>query len=461
MKTTSLIKPLTNHLAAMDHRLGAIEYRPIASLKSHERKLRKHSAASIVKLMGSIREFGFALPLLVDTDSVLIVGEARLEAARRLGMTELPVITADQWSRAQVKAYRLADNRLAELGEWNNEELVLELSEILDMDEVHLDSLGWETAEIDKLFDWNETGGCAPADDPADAQMAPPEHPVTRPGDIWQLGKHRLMCASSLEAATWALLMDGKIAAMAFSDPPFNVPIDGHVCGLGKVKHAEFAQASGEMSKAEFTEFLTGHIGAMAGCIADGGLLYLCIDWRHMAEMSDAVAACGLALINVCVWNKSNGGMGSLYRSKYELVFVAKKGTAPHTNNVQLGKHGRYRTNVWDYAGINSFGAGRMDDLASHPTVKPNALVADAIRDVTRAGEIVIDGFMGSGTTILAAERAKRVAYGIEIEPGYVDVAIKRWEKMTGEIAVLASTGQLFAEVAAERGEATAEPEAG
>lgn len=457
MTQSDTISVLPNQIAAIEQRLGPIEYKPIASIASYGRKLRKHPEQQIVKLAASIRQFGFALPLLVDGEGGLIVGEARLEAAKRAGLTELPVIVADHWSRAQVKAYRLADNRLAEDASWNNEELVLELTEILELDEVSIDTLGWETSEIDKLFDWSEAGGGDAGEDPADAQVALPDNPVTRAGDIWVLGKHRLMCGSSLDQAAWQMLMDGRVAAMGFTDPPYNVPVGGHVSGLGKIKHAEFAMASGEMSRPEFTTFLTDQIAAMSSALSDGALLFICMDWRHMGELHAAIEACGLTLINLCVWNKTNGGMGSLYRSKHELVFVAKKGTAPHTNNVQLGKHGRYRTNVWDYAGVNTFATNRMADLADHPTVKPVSLVADAIRDVTRSGEIVIDGFMGSGTTILAAERAKRIAYGIEIEPGYVDVAIRRWETMTGDVAVLAATGQRFGEVAAERAAATAE----
>jgi DNA modification methylase len=245
--------------------------------------------------------------------------------------------------------------------------------------------------------------------------------------------------------------MGGAQAAMAFTDPPYNVPVTGHVCGLGKTSHAEFAMASGEMSKAEFTAFLTSFIAEMAAHVWNGGLIYLCMDWRHVGELIAAIDANGLSLINMCVWNKTNGGMGSLYRSKHELVLIAKKGSAPHTNNVELGKHGRYRTNVWDYAGVNTFSKTRMADLSSHPTVKPVALVADAIRDVSRPHEIVLDAFMGSGTTILAAERTKRRCFGIEIAPGYVDVAIRRWEAMTGSEAALEATGQTFAEVARER----------
>lgn len=209
--------------------------------------------------------------------------------------------------------------------------------------------------------------------------------------------------------------------------------------------------ASGEMNSAQFTQFLIDAVGGMASGVREGALLYLCMDWRHLEELLAAIRANTLHMMNLCVWNKNNGGMGSLYRSKHELVLIVRKGTAPHTNNVQLGRHGRYRTNVWDYAGVNTFSATRMADLADHPTVKPVALVADAIRDVTKPGEIVLDGFMGSGTTILAAERTKRIGYGIEIEPAYVDVAIRRWEKLTGRQAVFAETGETFAELTAAR----------
>ena len=314
--------------------------------------------------------------------------------------------------------------------------------------------LGWETAEIDLMMDADPQA--SNSNDPADAIIEPPATPVSRQGDLWLLGGHRLLCASSLETASWDRLMDGRVGAMVFTDAPYNVPVSGHVCGLGKVQHAEFAMASGEMSKAEFTTFLGVAIKQLTANVCDGAVLDLSMDWRHLPELLSALEANDLTLLNLCIWNKNNGGMGSLYRSKHELVLIAKKGKAPHTNNVELGRHGRYRTNVWDYAGVNSFGKGRMTDLADHPTVKPVALVADAIRDVTRPGEIVLDAFMGSGTTILAAERTKRLAFGIEIEPAYIDVAIRRWAAMTGEQALLAETGETVAQVAARRdGEAS------
>ncbi|WP_217906810.1 DNA methyltransferase [Qipengyuania atrilutea] len=440
---------LPNELAALEQRLGPIEYREPNSLKLYAGNPRKHPEKQIVKLMASISHFGFALPLLVDEDEVIIAGEARAEAAKRLGLAEVPVIVASHWSKAQVRAYRLADNKLGDLSHFDLDELAIELAAIIEMDETPIEILGWETAELDVIFE--DAGQQQGANDPADEVLSVPVSPAARSGDLWLLGAHRLLCGSSLEAENWARLLDGQTPAMAFSDAPFNVPVTGHVCGLGKTKHAEFAMASGEMSKAQFTGFLTDAIGQMAAPLKDGGVLTLAMDWRHSSEILAAIEANSLTLLNMCVWNKASGGMGSLYRSKHELFWIARKGKTGHTNNVELGKHGRYRTNVWDYAGVNSFGKTRLQDLADHPTVKPLALVADAIRDVTHPGEIVIDGFLGSGTTLLAAERTRRRGCGIEIEPGYIDVAIRRWEKMTGCEAVLASENLTFAEVAKRR----------
>lgn len=449
-------KFLPNQLDALQQRIGPIEHRQVSSLRRYNNNPRKHPEQQLVKLAASIREFGFAAPVLIDEDSTIIAGEARVEAARRVGMDAVPVIVARHWSAAQIRAYRLADNRLAELASWDTDALAVELAAIIEFDEIDIEILGWETAEIDLVLEGGKAVGQTA--DPADEQIAPPITPVSRPGDLWQLGPHRLLCGSSLDNDAWFRLLDGETAAMAFTDPPYNVPVSGHVCGLGKVSHAEFAMASGEMSKPEFTGFLATFIGAMLPHLRDGAVLDLCMDWRHMGELLAAIETNDLALLNLCVWNKSNGGMGSLYRSKHELVLIAKKGKAPHTNNVALGRHGRYRTNVWDYAGVNSFGSSRMADLADHPTVKPLLLVADAIRDVTKVGEIVLDAFMGSGTTILAAERTRRRGFGIEIEPGYVDVAIRRWQAMSGHCAVLAGSGQSFAEVAEARATVSTEP---
>lgn len=430
-------------------RLGPITYRRPDELVAYKRNARKHPERQLVALAASMREYGFNVPVLIASDREIIAGHARVEAAKRVGLSEIPTISADHLSPAQVKAYRLADNRLPELATWDLDALAAELEEIIALDEIEIESLGWSTAEMDVLLTAQaEIDG---NDDPADAVPETPLHPVARSGDLWILGRHRLLCGSALEAASWQRLLGDRKAGMVFTDPPFNTKINGHVSGLGKVKHQEFAQASGEMTQVEFTAFLTDYLGAMLPHVRDGGVVDICMDWRHLRELLASIDNNKLTMLNLCCWSKSNGGMGSLYRSKYELVAITKVGRAPHINNVELGANGRYRTNVWEYAGANSFGASRDRDLADHPTVKPIALVADAIRDVTHVGDIVLDAFMGSGTTLLAAERTGRVGYGTEIEPRYIDVAVRRWEEMTGGSATLDGDGRSWAQVAAER----------
>ncbi|MDP1027102.1 DNA methyltransferase [Sphingomonas sp. KR1UV-12] len=433
---------------ALFARLGEISYRQPGELLAYKRNPRQHPERQLVALTASIREFGFIIPVLLDSDSTIIAGHARVEAAKRAGLAEVPTISAVHLTPAQVKAYRLADNRLPSLATWDMDILAVEIDEILSLGEIEMEGLGWSTAELDVLLDAADPVSDA---DPADDVPEPPVVPVARPGDLWQLGAHRLLCGSATEPASWERLLDGKMARMIFSDPPFNTKVNGHVSGLGKVKHQEFHEASGEMTKAEFTDFLTRFLAAMLPVVADGSVVDVCMDWRHLGELLGALEKNKLALLNLCCWSKSNAGMGSLYRSKHEMVLIAKKGKAPHTNNVELGKHGRYRTNVWEYAGANSFGASRDQDLADHPTVKPIALVADAIRDVTQQGDIVLDAFMGSGTTLLAAERTKRIGYGTEIEPRYIDVAVRRWRTMTGGEPILVGDGRTWTEIAAER----------
>ena len=416
------------------------------------RNARKHSDAQIRSLRASIREFGFTNPILVDEQLNVITGHARLRAATDLGMTEVPAIKVAHLSSHQKRALAIADNRIAELATWDPDLLREELEKLLDID-FEIEATGFSTAEIDFMRLDPEADSADPDDEP----LAEVNTVVTRPTDLWLLHKHRLYCGSSLEPASYDRLLGGERAEMIFADPPYNVPINGHVSGLGKIRHAEFAAASGEMSVAGFTEFLTSNFQLLAEHSVDGSIHYQCIDWRHLGEMTAAGDAAYDELKNVCVWAKTNGGMGALYRSQHELVFVWKRGTAPHVNNVELGKNGRYRTNVWTYAGANTFKAGRDEELAMHPTVKPVELVADAIRDCSRLGGLVLDPFGGSGTTLIAAERTRRRAALIELEPRYVDTTIRRWERMTGKAATLAETGWTFAEVAAERGGAQPE----
>ena len=245
--------------------------------------------------------------------------------------------------------------------------------------------------------------------------------------------------------------MQEERAAMTFADPPFNTPVDGHVQGRGRNKHAEFAFASGEMSERQFRAFLTECLGCAAYMSRDGAIHYVCMDWRHIEVLMSVAREIYGSVLNLVVWNKTNAGQGSLYRSQHELIGVFRVGDAPHQNNVALGRHGRNRSNVWTYPGVNGFCAGRGEALAMHPTVKPVALVADAMRDCTAKGELILDPFLGSGTTVLAAEKIGRRCFGLEYEPGYVDVTVRRWQAYTGTDAVLNGDGRTFDEIAAER----------
>jgi 16S rRNA G966 N2-methylase RsmD len=329
-------------------------------------------------------------------------------------------------------------------------EQLKELSE-LDLD-FSLEATGFETGEIDLRIE-GLASGADPQDDPADAIPATPERPpVSRAGDLWLLGRHRLCCGSALDPRSYDVLMDGERAHIVFTDPPYNVPIDGHACGLGAIRHRDFAMASGEMSEVEFTAFLTHVCKLLASNSADGSIHFLCMDWRHLGELLTAGREIYSELKNICVWVKHNAGMGSFHRSQHELVCVYKHGRGSHRNNVQLGQYGRHRSNVWSYPGVNSFGRTTEEGnlLALHPTVKPVAMVADAILDCSARGDIVLDPFVGSGTTVMAAERVGRSCYGIELDPHYVDTTIRRWQAFTGAIARQAATGRAFRELETE-----------
>jgi DNA modification methylase len=369
-------------------------------------------------------------------------------AAQLLGLDRLPVIRLDHLSETQARAYLLADNKLAERSSWDDASLALQLKELselaLDFD---FEAIGFELPEVDLRIQSLDPTDNADRADEFRFVVGPA---VTRPGDLWLLGKHRVYCGSALDPLAYELLMANEKASAAFTDPPYNVKIDGNVCGSGAVKHREFAMASGEMTREEFTQFLTGALDLARAHSCPGSIIYACMDWRHLAEMLAAGDAATFELLNLCVWVKTNGGMGSLYRSRHELVFVFRHGRQAHRNNVQLGRFGRNRTNVWNYPGANSFKNGRKSDLDLHPTVKPIAMVADAILDSTNLDDVVLDPFLGSGTTLLAAQRTSRRCYGVELDPLYVDTAIMRWGRLTQQQARLTS-GQSFADVKSER----------
>lgn len=423
-----------------------IELLPPASLKPYARNPRTHSDKQIRQIADSIRQFGFTNPVLVDATGGVIAGHGRVEAARRLGIERVPTIRLDKMTDAQKRAYIIADNKLAENAGWDRELLGIELQDLTALDlDFDLTVTGFEAPEIDLLIQGIDGTGTDEADNlPA---VDPAIAAVSRPGDLWLVGRHRIVCGDATKPESFDRLLAGEKAQMVFVDPPYNVPIDGNVCGLGAIKHHEFAMASGEMSEAEFIKFLEISLRLLAASSLDGSIHYVCMDWRHCFELISAGREVYDEFKNICVWNKDNGGLGSLYRSKHELVFVFKHGAEAHINNVQLGRHGRNRTNVWDYAGVNTMREGRLEDLAMHPTVKPVGLVADAILDCSRRGGTVLDSFGGSGTTLIAAEKTGRSGYLIELEPLFVDVTIKRFEKLTGEKAVHAETGRTFAEV--------------
>jgi DNA modification methylase len=367
----------------------------VNKLKPRKTNARTHSRKQIRQIAECIKRFGFNNPVLVDDADEIIAGHGRVEAAKLLQLTEVPALRLSHLSDAEKRAYVIADNRLAELAGWDKEILAIELQGLIDLNfEVEL--TGFDIGTIDIILDDADAarGECiGPEDETPDTGSTPA---VTQTGDIWELGQHRLLCGDARDDVAYQKLLDGDKAEIVFTDPPYNVPIDGHVCGLGNIRHREFAVASGEMTSEAFTDFLASVFGRLATHTIEGSIHYICMDWRHMAEMMAAGNAVYAELKNLCIWTKTNAGMGSFYRSKHELVFVWKSGTAPHVNNFELGQHGRSRTNVWEYPGISTARPGRLNELAMHPTVKPVALVADAIKDCSRRNGIVLDPFVGS-----------------------------------------------------------------
>lgn len=407
------------------HRRLAIAYRPVGKLVPDPRNARTHSKRQLDQIVASIRAFGFTNPILIDPEGSVIAGHGRLLAAKAIGLEMVPTILLSDLSGTEKRALRLADNKIALNAGWDLDLLKQELAELTIDVEFDTQTIGFSTGEIDVIV--------SDALDPDDEVIpAVPTAPRTHPGDIWILGDHRVGCGDGRDLAFLKKVVGaGMKVDAAFLDPPYNVRIGGHANSRGR--HREFAMASGEMSVQAFRKFLTEALGAAAKVSRSGAVHFVCIDWRHMDDMSAMGRQVYGELLNLCIWNKSNAGMGSLYRSKHELVFVFKVGKERHFNVVELGRHGRNRTNVWDYASVNSLNGSRREDLALHPTVKPTAMVADALKDVTRRGDLVLDAFLGSGTTLIAAERIGRRYRGVEIDPGYVDVAIERWTAMTGK----------------------------
>ena len=410
----------------------------VEDIIAYDNNPRLHDSKHISLIKNSIKEFRFTNPVLVDENNVLLAGHGRLLASKEIGLDTIPAIKITYLDEQQKKAYRLADNQLTIKGKWDENLLGMELKDLSELS-FDLSITGFEPTEIDLMID-----GINAVDDSIEDNV-PERHNqpvISKLGDIWQLGKHTIFCGDATDKHSYHELLSDKKATMIFSDPPYNVPINKHVCGLGKVKHPEFAMASGDMTPDEFTAFLEKAFINLRDYSVNGSLHYLCMDWRHISEMTNACNKVYDEFKNLCIWNKNNGGMGSMYRSKHELIFVYKHGKQAHINNIELGKHGRYRTNVWDYDGINSF--SRKEESTLHPTIKPVALIADAIKDSTRRNNIVLDAFLGSGSTLIACEQAGRVCYGVEISPLYIDVTIIRWQKYSGAQAINLRTGKTF-----------------
>jgi len=403
---------------------------------------RKHSAKQVQQIARAIDRVGFIVPIIVGDDGIIAAGVGRREAALLRGLELVPVIRIKFVSEADRRAFALADNRLAELSEWDDEALKGELTFLFEQD-YDLDVTGFTLGNLDLGVATDEPE--PPVELPTDDAVA-----ISRPGYLWLIGEHKLYCGNSRDVISYEALLAGERAAMVFSDPPYNVPIAGHVSGLGAVRHREFLEAAGEMSPAEFTSFLRAVFRLCAQFSVQGSIHYHCMDWRHIREVLDAGDGVYTEFKQLVVWVKNNAGMGSFYRSRHELVSVFKSGTGKHINNFGLGETGRYRTNVWEVAGANTFRKGRAQDLADHPTVKPVALVADAILDCSNRGDLILDPFSGSGTTLLAAHRTHRRGAAIELDPLYVDVALRRLERAIGIQPKLAD-GRSLDDVAAAR----------
>jgi DNA modification methylase len=428
-----------------------ITHRPISELKLDPKNPRAHSQRQVRQIARSIERFGFVVPVLTDARGKVIAGHGRVLAALLLGWSEVPTICLDHLSEAQARAFMIADNRLAENSTWDDRLLAEQLKGLSELElDFSLDVTGFEMGEIDLRIE-SLRPDRDEQEDPADVLAAiPAGPPVSRLGDVFLLERHRVCCGSALDENAYTALMGKEQAAMVFTDPPYNVAIEGNVSGLGAIHHRDFAMASGEMDEVQFTAFLTQTCSLLARHSADGALHFIFMDWRHLGELLAAGRKAYTEFKNMCVWVKNHTGMGALYRSRHELVFVFKHGRAPHRNNVQLGKYGRDRTNVWLYPSPRTpTDEGNL--LALHPTVKPVGLVADAILDCSARGDIVLDGFLGSGTTVIAAERTGRRCYGLELEPFYVDIIVRRWQSMTGESARHSLTGRRFSELEAER----------
>jgi ParB-like chromosome segregation protein Spo0J len=418
----------------------SVVYRAIGELTLDPANPRRHRKKQIRRLAESIKVFGFIVPIMIDRSGKVIAGHGRVLAARELGMTEVPTVCLDHLTPAQARAFMIADNRLGEIASWDDRLLAQHLKDLslLGLD-FSLEVTGFELGEIDlRIASLEDTSDRAndPGDVVPEVLLSPP---VSKLSDLWLLGRHRVLCGSPLYPEAFTALMVEERAAMVFTNPS----------GLGAVHHRPFPMTLDELDRAEFTAFLSQVFQNLAAFSADGALHFISMDWRRLDELLAAGRGTYGELQNLCVWVKDNSAMGSLYRDQHELVFIFKHGRHGERDNLRPG---RKRSNVWHYPGTGSFARrrGQGSLQTPHPSVKPVAMVADAIRDGSVRGDIVLDAFLGSGTTLIAAERIGRRCYGMELDPLLVDTIVRHWQTRTGGSARHAIGDRSFDQVACE-----------
>lgn len=420
-----------------------IELVPHGSIRPNPKNPRRHRDRQIAQIASSIERFGWLVPIVISDEKLIVAGHGRWMAAGQLGLEFVPVIKGSFLTEADRRAFALTENRLAELSEWDPELLRDELELLFD-ENYDLSITGFELRDLDLTI-----GEPGPQEEPFELPD-PTRSAVSRLGDLWLIGPHKLYNGNARDAASYETVLGEERASMIFADPPFNVAINGHVSGLGKVQHREFVEASGEMSSSDFTAFLRATFRNCVRFSTDGSVHFHCMDWRHVREILDAADGIYSEFKQLIVWAKDNAGLGTFYRQKHELIFAFKSGRGRHINNFSLGETGRYRTNLWEYAGCNSFRKGRDADLEAHPTTKPIAMVMDAILDCSNRGDVVLDPFSGSGTTLAAAHKTGRRGAAIELDPLYVDTSLRRLCATSGLAACLPD-GRSFDEVAEDR----------
>ncbi len=450
-RRTTGLAPLSSEERSIIEKVNASQIMrvPVGRVRPSPHHARIHSPEKLTALSAAIRRYGTIDPIIVDQDYTIISGMARWMVCRELGIAEVPVIFIEHLSPIEVRALRIAMGRFPEWATWDRDQLRIELPEIVaTLPELAMEEIGFSIQEVDRLIAIPDQHEPDPADDIPPEPSAPP---ISMSGDIWKLDQHLVLCGDALEADSYNRLLDNTAVRLVLTDPPYNVPVNGHVTKrIGKFD--EFAMASGELTPDQFSQFLRRAFGLIARVSLDGAIAFIFIDWRHARLLQEAADGVLFELKNHIVWVKNAPALGSFYRSQHEFVLVYKIAEGKHVNNFALGQHGRTRTNVWHYAGMSSFGTGREEALALHATPKPIAMLVDAILDCSHPGDLVLDPFGGSGSTLIAAERARRRARLIEISPTYVDTIVRRWERFSGEHAVLLGTNQSFTEVAQTRG---------